>query len=71
MGTCQKAGYDIAENKRLLNRLKTSVMTPAQIRIKAKSLINGANSDIANKFFDCKIKNYLFIIFFILLLILH
>ena len=29
-------------------------MTPAQIRIKAKSLINGANSDIANKFLIAK-----------------
>ncbi len=31
-------------------------MTPAQIRIKAKSLINGANSDIANKFLIAKLR---------------
>jgi hypothetical protein len=32
--------------KGCFRRLKTSVMTPAQIKISAKSLIRGANSDI-------------------------
>ena len=31
-------------------------MTPAQIRIKAKSLSNGANSDRANKFLIAKLR---------------
>jgi hypothetical protein len=32
--------------KGCLRRLKTSVITPAQIKISAKSLIRGANSDM-------------------------
>ena len=36
--------------KGCLRRLKTSVITPAQIKISAKSLIRGANSDICFSF---------------------